>query len=52
MLGGEGVAVRDRVSPAREMKAALSRDRFTIIDAEIGRFDCQATILEISTGQR
>ena len=36
-LGGEGVAVRDRAGLAREMEAALSRDRFTIIAAEIGR---------------
>ena len=36
-LGGEGVAVRDRAALARETEAALSRDRFTIIAAEIGR---------------
>ncbi len=36
-LGGEGVAVRDRAALAREMEAALARDRFTIIAAEIGR---------------
>ena len=36
-LGGEGVRVRDRGSLAREIEAALSRDRFTVIAAEIGR---------------
>ena len=36
-LGGEGVAVRDRAGLARELEAALARDRFTIIAAEIGR---------------
>ena len=36
-LGGEGVRVRDRESLDREIEAALSRDRFTIIAAEIGR---------------
>ncbi len=36
-LGGEGVRVRDRGALAREMEAALSRDRFTILAAEIGR---------------
>ena len=36
-LGGEGVSVRDRAGLAREMEAALARDRFTIIAAEIGR---------------
>ena len=36
-LGGEGVAVRDRAGLAREIEAALARDRFTIVAAEIGR---------------
>ena len=36
-LGGEGVRVRDRAGLAREIEAALSRDRFTILAAEIGR---------------
>ncbi len=36
-LGGEGVRVRDRNALAREIEAALSRDRFTILAAEIGR---------------
>ncbi len=36
-LGGEGVRVRNRASLARELEAALARDRFTILAAEIGR---------------
>lgn len=36
-LGGEGAAVHDRAALARELEAALARDRFTIIAAEIGR---------------
>ena len=36
-LGGEGAAVRDRAALARELEAALARDRFTIIAAGIGR---------------
>ena len=36
-LGGEGVAVRDRAALARELEAALARDRFTVVAAEIGR---------------
>ena len=35
-LGGEGVWVRDRETLAREMAAALVRDTFTILAAEIG----------------
>ena len=35
-LGGEGVRVRDRRDLARQMEAALSRETFTIIAAEIG----------------
>lgn len=36
-LGGEGVRVRDRDGLAHEIEAALSRDAFTILAAEIGR---------------
>ena len=36
-LGGEGVSVRNRAALARELEAALTRDRFTLIAAEIGR---------------
>ena len=36
-LGGEGVRVRDRAGLARGIEAALARDRFTILAAEIGR---------------
>ena len=36
-LGGEGASVRDREGLAREIEAALARDRFTIIAAEIGQ---------------
>ena len=35
-LGGEGVRVRDRETLAREIGAALSRETFTILAAEIG----------------
>ncbi|MBD3787189.1 MAG: thiamine pyrophosphate-binding protein [Sphingomonadales bacterium] len=36
-FGGHGVAVSDRQSLAHEARAALSRDRFTLIAAEIPR---------------
>lgn len=36
-LDGEGVAVLDRSGLARELEAALARERFTVIAAEIGR---------------
>ncbi|MCY3980745.1 MAG: thiamine pyrophosphate-binding protein [Alphaproteobacteria bacterium] len=36
-LGGVGASVCDRASLARELDAALARDRFTVIAAEIGR---------------
>ena len=36
-LGGEGVSVHDRAGLAREIEAALARDRFTLIAAGIGR---------------
>ena len=42
--GGEGVRVRDRAGLALEIAAALSRDRFTILAAEIGRRAYDGTI--------
>ena len=38
LVGREGARVRDRAGLAREIEAALSRECFTILAAEIGRW--------------